>query len=43
MMAAMGERMGSDFSLLFGRRSYDDMLTYWNHAPGLLMVTYRPA
>lgn len=34
MMPAMGERMGKDFSWLFGRRSYDDMLTYWNHAGG---------
>ena len=34
MMPATGERMGKDFSWLFGRRSYDDMLTYWNHAGG---------
>jgi dihydrofolate reductase len=32
--AAMGERMGSSFSWLFGRRSYDDMLTHWNAAGG---------
>ncbi|MDQ1648344.1 MAG: hypothetical protein QOG60_401 [Frankiaceae bacterium] len=31
---AMGMRMGSDFSWLFGRRSYDDMLTHWNQAGG---------
>jgi len=30
MRATMGERMGQDFSWLFGRRSYDDMLTHWN-------------
>lgn len=34
MGAAMGERMGQEFSWLFGRRSYDDMLTYWNQAGG---------
>lgn len=32
--AAMGARMGNDFAWLFGRRSYDDMLTYWNEAGG---------
>jgi dihydrofolate reductase len=34
MAAAMGERMGEDFSWLFGRRSYDDMLSHWNAAGG---------
>jgi dihydrofolate reductase len=34
MFDAMGERMGQDFAWLFGRRSYDDMLTYWNQAGG---------
>lgn len=34
MRAAMGERMGQDFSWLFGRRSYDDMLTHWNRNGG---------
>lgn len=34
MHAAMGERMGQDFSWLFGRRSYDDMLTHWNREGG---------
>lgn len=34
MGAAMGERMAQDFSWLFGRRSYDGMLTYWNQAGG---------
>ena len=34
MVAAMGERMGQGFSWLFGRRSYDDMLSYWNQAVG---------
>jgi dihydrofolate reductase len=30
----MGDRMGPDFSWLFGRRSYDDMLTHWNRVGG---------
>lgn len=30
----MGAVMGDDFSWLFGRRSYDDMLTYWNGVGG---------
>jgi dihydrofolate reductase len=30
----MAERMGQDFAWLFGRRSYDGMLTYWNQAGG---------
>lgn len=34
MGTAMGERMGSEFSWLFGRRSYEDMLTHWNQAGG---------
>jgi dihydrofolate reductase len=34
MSNAMSERMGSNFSWLFGRRSYDGMLTYWNQAGG---------
>jgi len=34
MFAAMGERLGQGFSWLFGRRSYDDMLAYWNQAGG---------
>jgi dihydrofolate reductase len=32
--AAMGERMGEGFSWLFGRRSYDDMLSHWNDVGG---------
>ena len=31
---AMGERMGGEFSWLFGRRSYDDMLGHWNEVGG---------
>lgn len=34
MGAAMGERMGGDFSWLFGRRSYDNLLSHWNEAGG---------
>jgi len=34
MGTVIGERMGPNFSWLFGRRSYDDMLTYWNRAGG---------
>lgn len=34
MGTAIAERMGTDFSWLFGRRSYDDMLTHWNQAGG---------
>ncbi len=34
MGAAMGERMGHDFAWLFGRRSYNDMLTHWNEVGG---------
>ncbi len=29
-----GERMGSGFCWLFGRRSYEDMLAHWNHGGG---------
>ena len=32
--AALGERMGDDFSWLFGRRSYEDMLGHWNQVGG---------
>lgn len=32
--AAMGERMGQEFAWLFGRRSYEELLTYWNRAGG---------
>ena len=32
--AAMGERMGQDFTWLFGRRSYEGMLSYWNRVGG---------
>ena len=31
---ALGERMGREFSWLFGRRSYEDMLGHWNEAGG---------
>jgi dihydrofolate reductase len=34
MGAALGERMGQDFSWLFGRYSYDDMLSHWNEVGG---------
>ena len=34
MTAALGEHMGADFAWLFGRRSYDDMLTHWNEVGG---------
>lgn len=34
MGAAIAERMGRDFSWLFGRRSYEDMLGHWNQAGG---------
>ena len=34
MASAMGERMGRDFAWLFGRRSYDDMLSHWNEVGG---------
>ena len=32
--AALGEPMGKDFSWLFGRRSYEDMLGHWNEVGG---------
>ncbi len=32
--AVLGERMGQGFSWLFGRRSYEDMLSHWNRAGG---------
>lgn len=34
MGAALTERMGEGFSWLFGRRSYEDMLTHWNTVGG---------
>jgi dihydrofolate reductase len=30
----MGERMGSDFAWLFGRRTYEDLLSAWNAKGG---------
>jgi dihydrofolate reductase len=32
--AAMGERLGQGFSWLFGHRTYDGLLGYWNDAGG---------
>jgi dihydrofolate reductase len=32
--AALGRVMGDEFAWLFGRRSYDDMLSHWNEAGG---------
>lgn len=32
--AAMGERLGEEFSWLFGRRTYDGLLSYWNATGG---------
>ena len=32
--AVLGERMGQGFSWLFGRRSYEDMLSHWNRVGG---------
>ncbi len=32
--AALGLRMGHEFSWLFGRRSYEDMLGHWNEVGG---------
>ena len=29
----MGERMARSSGLLFGRRTYEDLLTYWNSVP----------
>lgn len=34
LVDAMGARMGQDFSWLFGRRTYDQMLGYWNEVGG---------
>lgn len=34
MAKAMGAVMGGEFSWLFGRRSYDDMLGHWNREGG---------
>ncbi|MTE14083.1 dihydrofolate reductase family protein [Nocardia aurantiaca] len=34
MGPSMSERMGEGFSWLFGRRSYEDMLTHWNRVGG---------
>ncbi|MDN5915403.1 MAG: dihydrofolate reductase family protein [Pseudonocardia sp.] len=34
MGPAMGERMGEEFSWLFGRRSYEGMLSHWNEVGG---------
>ncbi len=34
MGSAMSERMGEGFSWLFGRRSYEDMLSHWNAVGG---------
>jgi dihydrofolate reductase len=31
---ALGQRMGEQFSWLFGRRSYEDMLSHWNEVGG---------
>ena len=30
----LGQRMGEQFSWLFGRRSYEDMLSHWNEVGG---------
>jgi dihydrofolate reductase len=34
MVAKMGERMGGDHAFLFGRRTYEDVLAYWNAQGG---------
>ena len=34
MVAKMGERMGGDSAFLFGRRTYEDLLTTWNARGG---------
>lgn len=34
MGAAMGQHLGQDFSWLFGRRTYEGLLGYWNEAGG---------
>jgi dihydrofolate reductase len=33
-VAKMGERMGEDCAWLFGRRTYDELLAYWNAQGG---------
>ena len=30
---ALGERMGASSGLLLGRRTYEDLLSYWNTPP----------
>ena len=34
MVARMGERMGGEHAFLFGRRTYEDLLTSWNAMGG---------
>lgn len=34
MTAKMGERMGADRAFLFGRRTYEELLSYWNAQGG---------
>lgn len=34
MVAKIGERMGADRAFLFGRRTYEDLLTSWNRQGG---------
>jgi len=34
MVAKMGERMGGDRAWLFGRRTYEELLAYWNARGG---------
>jgi hypothetical protein len=34
MVAKMSERMGGDRAFLFGRRTYEDLLAYWNTQGG---------
>jgi dihydrofolate reductase len=34
MVARMGERMGGDRAFLFGRRTYEDLLAFWNAKGG---------
>ncbi len=34
MVAKMGERMGEDRAFLFGRRTYEDLLSHWNSEGG---------
>jgi dihydrofolate reductase len=35
IVAKMGERMGEDHAFLFGRRTYEDLLTIWNARGGM--------